>query len=164
MVTQAPTKQLINEWKSIYTTYKDILKPNKLTAQQLIEYLLHKYQAKELADQRWSQVVVDNVLMNEFFKKKLSASDEATAKIFQIENVGAAETLYNEREMFYKDQPIVVGIELNSVYFLVEGSQHLWDELFAQRGLDEDDLNNYYLVAEYINCLKKFDMLDTVIH
>lgn len=35
----------------------------------------------------------------------------------------------------------------------------LYDELVAWRGLDEDDLNNYYLVAEYIECLERFGLL-----
>ncbi len=39
---------------------------------------------------------------------------------------------------------------------MVEGSSELWNELFAFRGLDEEDLKNYYLVAEYISCLKQF--------
>jgi hypothetical protein len=35
--------------------------------------------------------------------------------------------------------------------------------LFAFKGLDAEDLTNFYLVAEYIACLKKFDMLDDVL-
>jgi len=54
-------------------------------------------------------------------------------------------------------------VELNSGYFLVEGSSLLWDELFAFRGLDEEDLKNYYLVAEYVACLRRFDRLDRVL-
>ena len=46
---------------------------------------------------------------------------------------------------------------------MVEGSSQLWDELFAFRGLDDDDLTDFYLVAEYISCLKKFDTLDRVL-
>ena len=38
---------------------------------------------------------------------------------------------------------------------MVEGSSRLWDELFVYRGLDLVDLDNFYLVAEYVECLKK---------
>ena len=30
----------------------------------------------------------------------------------------------------------------------------------AQRGLNEDDLENFYCVAEYISCLTRFDLLE----
>ena len=39
----------------------------------------------------------------------------------------------------------------------------LSDELTAFQGLDEKDIQNYVCVAEYITCLKRFDMLDIVL-
>jgi hypothetical protein len=63
----------------------------------------------------------------------------------------------------FRGRAIIVAVELHSAYFMVEGSSLLWDELFAFRGLDEEDLANYYLVAEYIGCLKRFGLLDEVL-
>jgi len=37
----------------------------------------------------------------------------------------------------------------------VEGSEQIYDDLFAFRGLDEKDLNNVFMVAEYVKCIKK---------
>ena len=51
---------------------------------------------------------------------------------------------------------VFVGIDLITGYYIVEGSESLWDELYAFRGLDEDDIQNPYCVAEYLACLKKF--------
>lgn len=31
----------------------------------------------------------------------------------------------------------------------------IYDDLFVYRGLDEEDLNNYFLVAEYIKLTQK---------
>lgn len=45
-----------------------------------------------------------------------------------------------------------VGIDLVSGYFYVEGSEEIYDDLFAFRGLDERDLDNFFLVAEYVKC------------
>ena len=43
----------------------------------------------------------------------------------------------------------------------IEGAV-LRGELFAFRGLDEEDLENYYLVAEYVSCLRRFGRLESV--
>ncbi|MPN52317.1 hypothetical protein SDC9_199973 [bioreactor metagenome] len=51
-------------------------------------------------------------------------------------------------------------MEIETASFHVEGSSLLWDELFAYRGLDEMDLRNFYMVAEYAACLKRFGMLE----
>ncbi len=49
---------------------------------------------------------------------------------------------------------IFVGVDLATGYFLVEGSEQLWDELCAFSGLDERDLENYVCVGLYLDCLK----------
>ena len=79
------------------------------------------------------------------------------------ERSGAGEALYCAQIAVLAGIDIFVGIDLVSGYFLVEGSSLLWDELYAQRGLNETDLENFYSVAEYIQCLKRFDMLDRVL-
>ena len=38
----------------------------------------------------------------------------------------------------------------------MEGSGELYDELIAFRGLDDRDLENFYLVAEYVAAAQKF--------
>lgn len=38
----------------------------------------------------------------------------------------------------------------------VEGSSYLYNELIAFSGLDEQDIKNYFLVAQYIKCKEKF--------
>ena len=41
---------------------------------------------------------------------------------------------------------------------MVEGTSLLWDELYAFRGLDAQDLENYVCVAEYIACMQRFSL------
>ena len=65
-----------------------------------------------------------------------------------------------------KETDIFIGVELETGYFLVEGverstgefcaekTERLYDELVAFRGLDEKDLGNFYLVAEYVGATK----------
>ncbi len=49
-------------------------------------------------------------------------------------------------------------IELNTSYIFVEGSSYLYDELMAFTGLDDKDITNYFLVAQYIKCKEKFNI------
>ena len=56
--------------------------------------------------------------------------------------------LYEKQDNIFKGEDIFVGIEMETGFIHVEGSSLLWDELFAFRGLDTDDLKNIYLVAE----------------
>ena len=62
-----------------------------------------------------------------------------------------------------KIERIFVGIDISSGFFMVEGSVMLCDELRAFQGLDETDINNISIVSDYINCLKKFNMLQKVL-
>ncbi|WP_368488193.1 hypothetical protein [Clostridium sp. BJN0013] len=163
MLMQELTPETVEEWKTIYVEYKTKLYPNRKTALEIIEYLKQKYPITEETKEELKQVVVDNVLVNEYYSNKLPNSKIPVAKVFFIENMGLGKCLYEKQDDVFKENKIIVGVELESAFFMVEGSSMLWDELFAFRGLDEDDLNNFYLVAEYIICLKKFDMLDSVL-
>lgn len=157
MLMQEITPDTIEKWKSVYEEYKTQLKPNRKTAEQLIEYLKQKYPVKEITDNRLKQVVTGNVLQNDCFAEKLPADKDPKAIGFAIQNTGAGKALYEKQDAQFNGESIVVGIEIVTGYFMVEGSSMLWDELFAYRGLDSMDLKNFYLVAEYINCLKKLD-------
>ena len=88
-------------------------------------------------------------MKNKYFKNKLRKNEEPIPVAFYLEN--------NNNRVF-------VGIDLVSGFYCVEDDEDLWDELCAFEGLDEVDLTNYYCVAEYINCLKKFDMLESVLN
>ncbi|AKN32906.1 hypothetical protein Ccar_19465 [Clostridium carboxidivorans P7] len=163
MLMKEPTSEMVEEWKAIYVKYKAKLYPNKKTALEIIEYLKQKYTLTEQAKEELKRVVVDNVIINKCYSNKLPNSKMPVAKVFYVENMGLGKRLYEKQDDVFKENKIIVGVELETAFFMVEGSSMLWDELFAFRGLDEGDLNNFYLVAEYITCLKKFDMLDSVL-
>ena len=102
-------------------------------------------------------------MMNNPHKEKLPDGKSPLPIVFRIGNISSGKRLYEQQDGIFKGSPIIVGIELETGFFHVEGSRELWDELFAFRGLDETDLENYYLVAEYIHSLRKFDLLAKVI-
>lgn len=164
MLMQECTPEMVENWKAVYDEYRLRLCPNRKTAAEVIEYLKGKYPLTEELDDKWKQVVVSNVLLNECHAKKLPAGKSPRAIVFSIQDTGTRKLLYENQDDIFKGQKIFVGVELETAFFHVEGSSMLWDELFAFRGLDQDDLKNFYLVAEYITCLKRFNMLDSVLN
>lgn len=159
---QQATPEMVEAWKAVFDHYRPRLSPNKKTGPELLAYIQQKYSITELTDDTIKQVVADNVTWNKHFANKLPIGRKPVAKGFFIEDTGAGNQLYENQDHIFKGNKIVVGIDLETAFFMVEGSSRLWDELFAFRGLDEDDLTNFYLVAEYISCLEKRDNPDRV--
>lgn len=163
MLTRKVSPELIREWKDTSATFRPLLRPNKKTGPEILAYLTGKYPARELPADSLSEVISDNVLLNDYNARKMPAGTTPETRGFLIENTGAGKYLYENQDEFCRGMTIIAGVELHSAYFIVEGSSLLWDELFAFRGLDDEDLTNYYLVAEYVACLRRFDQLDRVL-
>lgn len=149
MLMKKASEKDIAEWKEIYEKYKDTLLPNKKSGTEIIEFLKSKYQAIEIENDEYKRIVSDNILLNEFPKQKLKA--DPSIKLFEINDDG----LLSRQDKVFAQTDIIVGIELNTSYIFVQGSSELYDELFAFAGLDEYDLKNCFLVAQYVK-LKNF--------
>lgn len=151
MLMQEPTEELVKEWKDIYNKNKDNLKPNKKDGLELVEYLKENYSVIEIENQELEKVVYDNIKYNEHSNEKLCGRNPII-RLFEITD----KELYLKQDDVFKGIKIIVGIELNTSYFFVEGSSYLYDELVAFSGLDDKDITNYFLVAQYIQCKEKF--------
>jgi hypothetical protein len=162
MLIQEPTPEMVQSWKETYDTYRPGLKPNNKPIQDVITYLKENYPVIERTEENLILVVIENVTRNEYSANKIPTGKTPLSQVFQIENTGTGKSLYESQDEIFKGCPIIVGFERESGYFMVEGSSHLWDELFVYRGLDEDDLNNYYLVAEYVALTRQPVDLDGV--
>ena len=160
---QEPSPEMVKGWKETYDTYRTRLKPNNKPAEEVISYLKQQYPVTQLTEPSIQKIVTDNVTMNEYYAKKLPAGKSPVSQVFTVENTGAGKNLYENQDDQFKGTDIIVGFDSESGYFMVEGSSLLRDELFVFRGLDEDDLNNFYLVSEYVECLKKSGSLDIVL-
>lgn len=164
MLMQPVTPALVAQWQRVYDTYRPRLSPNSQSGDALVQYLQRHYPTAALDDSSFSQIVLENVRNNAFYAQKLPSDALPHVAAFTIARVGAGLTLYDRQDALFAGQDILVGIECKSGFFQVEGSSLLWDELFAYRGLDVMDLDNFYLVAEYIGCLRRFGHLDAVLH
>lgn len=98
-------------------------------------------------------MIYDNIVLNEFSNQKLRGKNPII-RLFEVKD----KDLYLKQDDVFKGIKIVVGIELNTSYIFVEGSSYLYDELTAYTGLDDKDITNYFLVAQYIKCKEKYSV------
>lgn len=163
MLLSEATLEMVAEWKTIRMEYQDRLCANRKSGAAVAAYLAEKYPVQLLQDKRSEQVVISNVLNNKPFAQKLPAGAAPCPVAYHVKNIGEGKALYEEQDSVFGGQRIFVGIDLTTGYFCVEGSSELWDELYVFRGLDEQDLQNDYCVAEYVSCLKKRGMLEQML-
>lgn len=150
---------MLEEWRSVWNKYKNVLKPNRKSGEEIIQYLSSRYALTEIDDKDSHDVVFESVMCSDFLKEKLPAGAVPVPKTYYVLNQGNGEKLYQQKDkVFYDVERIFVGIDLASGYYHVEGSSLLWDELCAFQGLDEADLKNYVRTAQYIECLKRFGL------
>lgn len=157
MLTHKAKKAEIAEWKKTFESYKGLLQPNRKSGGEIARYLCERYPVRPIFEKKALDVVTENVLGNDCLKEKLPNGALPRPAAFIAEHSGAGAELYEKRErVFHKSEEIFVGIDLETGYFCVEGSGELYDELIAFRGLDDRDLENFYLVAEYVAAAQRF--------
>ena len=159
MLTQPATQEQIESWKRTFAQYKGRFLSNRKSGAELKAYLLSKYPVREETSDSARRVVTENILSNKPLADELPPGKQPEPYCAVVLREGAGDALYAAQDEVFAGVDIFVGIDLVSGYFLVEGSSLLWDELFAFRGLNETDLENYYLVAEYASCLERFGLL-----
>ena len=169
MITQKPTPEILTEWKIIFEKYKDLIKPNRKSGTELLDYLQSNYSLTEITDKEVLTIISENVSRNELFAEKLPVGQLPLPKAFYLENIGNGHKFYFSENEDHSDlwgdeiTKIFVGVDLSSGFYMVEGSTMLCDELRAFQGVDEKDLENYVIVADYISALQRFGKLDSVI-
>lgn len=157
MLNQQATPEMLEAWREIWKENKDRLKPNRRSGAELIAYLQERYVLTEFQEPLSASIVSDNILLSPHRAAKLPEGVLPHPRTFWLENKGAG-TRFFTQDPIYKDQErIFVGIDEVTGEFHIELSSLLWDELFAFRGLDAADLENCYLVAEYITCRKHME-------
>ena len=169
MITKEVTKKELAKWKALWLEYKGKLKPNRKSGEEVLLYLQNKYVLTEIFEENALEVVSGNVLENTYDAEKLPEGIPPAPKAFFLENAGNGEVFFKDENKDREEirggniAKIFVGIDTVTGFFTVEGSTMLWDELSAFRGLDEKDLENYVIVAQYIESLERFGLLQTVL-
>lgn len=138
MLTKKATKRQIAEWKKLFA--ESTLSPNRKTGKEVDEYFRARYPSTPISDLALKAAAEETILQDEYHAAKLPAGVLPDVKC-------------------YRTGEAIVGIDLVSGYFHVESPdrkemERIYDDLFAFRGLDETDLQNYFLVAQYLLCKK----------
>lgn len=141
MLTIDPTPEMIAEWKRLFETYHTDMHPNRKTGAEVDAYFRNKYPYQIFNSKDFCEVVELNIMGNEFYRNKLPKGISPDIKSYQTNNV-------------------LVGIDLSSGEFHVECKETnkaipIYDDLFVYRGLDKEDLDNFFLVGEYIKLSKR---------
>lgn len=136
MLTTEVTTEMIAEWKQIFEMHHAVMRPNRKTGKEIDKYFRDKYRYQVFDDMRFKKIVEQNITENEFSRNKLP---EGISPIIKS----------------YCNDDVLVGIDLSSGEFHIESEDinkviPIWNDLFVYRGLDEADLKNFSLVAEYV--------------
>ncbi len=139
MLTKKATKRQIAEWKKLFA--ENTLSPNRKTGKEVDEYFRARYPSTPISDLAVKAAAEETILQNDFYAAKLPVGVLPDVKC-------------------YRTGEAIVGIDLVSGHIHVESSdkkqmERIYDDLFAFRGLDESDLQNYFLVAQYLLCKKQ---------
>lgn len=141
MLTTEPSPEMLAEWKRIFEIYHCALTPNRKLGNEVDQYFREKYSYKLYDDAELREIASLNITENEHFRNKL-----------------AEDTLPDIQS--YKTGDVLVAIDLCTGEFHIEGEDvekviPIYDDLFVYRGLDEEDLTNFFLVAEYVRLSQK---------
>lgn len=136
MLTIEPTLEMPAEWKRIFETHHSEMKPNRKSGAEVDQYFRKKYVYQIFNDAAFQKLVALNIAENEFYRNKLPKD--------VLPNIQS-----------YKTGNVLVGIDLCTGEFHIESENieevvPIHDDLFTYRGLDEEDLKNIFLVAEYV--------------
>lgn len=163
MSEQNFTADDVKEWKKVYNEYRDLLLPDMKSSGEVISYVTGKYVTEKINSELYENTVTYNIVNNDFFREQIPEGKSPVSYIYKIKNTAKGIQLYENREKIFSGTDIIFGIELLTCYIYVEGSSELYDEIFAYRGLNEKEINNFYLVSKYISCLKKYGILNKII-
>ncbi len=157
MIFGPASREKLREWREIHKQYKGKLTPNRKSGKEVLEYLLNKYLLDEFNEEKGARAVSETVLNNEFQKQKLPQNSQPEPKTYILRNEGNGKFIYDNQEDIWEGCPIFIGIDLSSGYVQIEGSCLLYDEIYAFQGIDKYDIENCVRVADYMDCLKKFN-------
>ncbi len=137
MLIDQISTEMMKEYKKIHKEYRPTLRPNRKSGREIDEFLHEKYSPKRMESHEFKEMIKAEVLENNYAREKLSDHSKLQIVSYIIED------------------NIFIGLDLYTGFFHVESEdiekmQSIYDELFVFRGLDEQDLENYFLVAQYV--------------
>lgn len=162
------------ECKSIYEQYEGKICPNSIPFSQVTNTLKERYTLINIIAKDLEEQTERNIIFNTCLARKLPKNKAMSIQIYLVVEDEKSEDIYKEQaaeyELFvdrkssdfplfqpegYIKTPIIVGMEYNTEYMWVEGSEKLKEEITLIRGLNEIEINNKALLLNYIKAMRK---------
>ncbi len=160
MISSRPSRKQLEQWRRIREAAKAELQPNRRSGRQLLDYLRAMYPLEPADSAEISDIIAGNVTGNAHSKEKLPEGVSPEPVAFILRNEGNGSILYRKRRGLDRlSRRILVGVDMASGCYHVEGSERLWDELCAYQGLDAADIENYVCVAQYVQSIERRDRM-----
>ena len=145
MLTMSPSEEMIKEWKELYQEHRKALSSNRKSGMEVDAYFREQYAPVIFDSDEFKKVVEANILANAYEQEKLPEGKAPQIVCYKIER-----------------DNIMVGIDLLTGYIHVESenidkAEGVYNDLFVFRGLDEKDLENFFLVAQYIKLTGRYN-------
>ncbi len=136
MLTTKPTTEMLLEWKRLHEEYRPKLTPNRRSGAQVDAYFREQYPHTAVDSEELCEMITAEILENPHHAEKLPEGSVPDVRCYMSEDV-------------------LVGIDLVTGHIHVEceeiaRAEAIYDDLFVYRGLDEKDLENAFLTAEYV--------------
>ncbi len=136
MLTTKPTTEMLLEWKRLHEEYRPKLTPNRKSGAQVDGYFREKYPHTPMDSEELREMIAAEILENPHHAEKLLPDTKPDVRC-------------------YLSGDVLVGIDLVTGHIHAESEDtekmaKLYDALFLYRGLDEKDLENAFLTAEYV--------------
>ncbi len=136
MLTTEPTLEMLQEWKRLHEEYRPKLSPNRRPGAQVEAYFRETYPHTPIDSADLREMIAAEILENLHHAEKLPPDTKPDVRC-------------------YMSGDVLVGIDLVTGHIHAESEDtermaKLYDALFLYRGLDEKDLENAFLTAEYV--------------
>ena len=136
MLTTEPTAEMVAEWKRIFADHRALLTPNRKSGAEVDRYFREKYTHKIFDSPEFGEIAAFNITENAHSRSKLPPGRLPEIKSYQT---GGAR--------------VAIDLLTGEIHVESENTAEaaaIYDDLFVFRGLDEQDLTNFFLVAEYV--------------
>lgn len=136
MLTTEATPEMVGEWRRLFDRHHASMQPNRKSGAEVDRYFRETYPYQAMENAEFENVVAANILENAYTREKLPEGILPDIRCYRVDDV-------------------LVGIDLISGTFHVESEEMgkaapIYDDLFVYRGLDKEDLKNFFLVGEYV--------------
>lgn len=160
MIRSKPSRRQLDQWRKIWEAEREKLEPNRKSGRQLLDYLRALYTLEPADSGEILEIIAGNVTGSSHCSGKLPHGAEPEPAAFFVLDRGNGSILYQERDALDRlADRILVGVDMASGCYHVEGSERLWDELCAYQGLDAADIENYVCGAQYVQCAAQRDRI-----